>query len=344
MPNFVVNVGDKQIKMPKLDIQRVVQLEDRKTFLGNLNTQTNNSLQTDTILDTHKDMKDIVASQTSGGSFLNETGSKQVQSDCHQESLKSKQQKESESDANMLEYLNKCDEAISTIFDEAPFDGKDNILVCSNFNQKEKIKNNNLLDSLREEILKEDEERLSKVYEDESVPKSLKSPTTFSMPFELRDSIKSKLTDSNKEMRASAVTYMGKMSLSSQLGRQIRQSCASVEEKEESQINQLRSITKTDMTMSQKEFDKKSQMMCLSELDTGSNHLHHSSQKNEVTRTGKIQMSTKIIEDVQQRHRAPSENQALERNQNGSSDNCGKLFSPHSLTNGTDSMIGSLQA
>ena len=146
---------------------------------------------------------------------MNETGSKQVQSDCHQESLKSKQQKESESDANMLEYLNKCDEAISTIFDEAPFDGKDNILVCSNFNQKEKIKNNNLLDSLREEILKEDEERLSKVYEDESVPKSLKSPTTFSMPFELRDSIKSKLTDSNKEMRASAVTYMGKMSLSS---------------------------------------------------------------------------------------------------------------------------------
>ena len=100
-----------------------MQLEDRKTFQGNLETQTNNSLQTDTILDTHKQTKDAAASQTSGGSFLNETGSKQVQSDCQQESLKSKQQRESESDANMLEYLNKCDEAISAIIDEAPFDG-----------------------------------------------------------------------------------------------------------------------------------------------------------------------------------------------------------------------------
>jgi len=72
-----------------------------------------------------------------------------------------------------------------------------------------------LLDSLRQEILKEDEERLSRVYEDEAAPKSLKSPTTYSMPFELRDSIKSKLTDSNKEMRASVVTCIEKMSLSS---------------------------------------------------------------------------------------------------------------------------------
>lgn len=33
-------------------------------------------METDTILDTHKDMKGVGTSQTSGGSFLNETGSK----------------------------------------------------------------------------------------------------------------------------------------------------------------------------------------------------------------------------------------------------------------------------
>jgi len=193
--------------------------------MGNLQTQTDNSIVTDTILNTHKDLKDVGVSQTSGGSFLNETGSKQVQSDCHLESLKSKQ-KESESDANMLDYLNKCDEAISAIIDEAPFDGNNDILVCSNFNRKADLKSTNLLDSLREEILKED--ALSKVAEDEVAPKSHKSPTTNSMPFELRDSIKSKLSDSIKDMRTSAVTY---------LGRKIRQSCASVEEIEESQTN-----------------------------------------------------------------------------------------------------------
>ena len=63
-----------------------------------------------------------------------------------------------------------------------------------------------------------------------------KSPTANSMPFELRDSIKSKLTDSNKVRQSSAVTYVhvnDKRSLS-QVGQKIRQS-SSVEEQEDAQ-------------------------------------------------------------------------------------------------------------
>lgn len=76
-------------------------------------------------------------------------------------------------------------------------------------------------------------------------------------------------------MKASAITYKNKQSLLT-VASKARQSCASVE-KEEFDRAQLRSIHKTDLTMSQKEFDKKSQMMRLSELDTGSNHMHNSS-------------------------------------------------------------------
>ena len=49
--------------------------------------------------------------------------------------------------------------------------------------------------------------------------------------------------------------------------------------------------------MSQKEFDKKSQMMRLSELDSVSNHLQNKSEKDEVIRTqifGKIPAEKKI--------------------------------------------------
>ena len=76
------------------------------------------------------------------------------------------------------------------------------------------------------------------------------------MPFELRDSFKSKLTDSNK-MRQSVVTCVHrpeKRSLS-QIG-QVRQS-SSVEEQDDAQT-QLRPMQKNEFTMSQKEFDKKS--------------------------------------------------------------------------------------
>lgn len=66
------------------------------------------------------------SSLTSGGSFLNETGSKQVPSEsCRLETLKSKQKQQSESDAKVD--LNDFDQAISAIIDEAPFDGDSNI-------------------------------------------------------------------------------------------------------------------------------------------------------------------------------------------------------------------------
>lgn len=142
-------------------------------------SQTNQSLETDTILETHKDMKGIGTSQTSGGSFLNETGSKQVQSECPIESLKSKQKEsKSESDAKMLDYLNKCDQAISAIIEDAPFDAdEDEVevrgdIMCQAIPSKKQpgcnfeepagpIDCNNMLDSLREEIQKEDQEMQS---------------------------------------------------------------------------------------------------------------------------------------------------------------------------------------
>ena len=87
MPNFVVNIGDRQIKMPRLDLERVAGLfeDQQKPFEGNLPAQTGDSLLTDTILlDTQKGLAHGAGAagqqmtQTSGGSFLNETGSKQV--------------------------------------------------------------------------------------------------------------------------------------------------------------------------------------------------------------------------------------------------------------------------
>jgi len=118
MPNFILNIGEKQIRMPKLDLERVLGLFESKPFEGNIKVQEGDSLETDTILDTHKDLLKGGHTQTSGGSFLNETGSKQVQSECPAESLKSKQ-KASES---VNDYLNKCDEAISAIIDDAALD------------------------------------------------------------------------------------------------------------------------------------------------------------------------------------------------------------------------------
>lgn len=114
------------------------------------------------------------------------------------------------------------------------------------------------------------------------------------MPFELRDSMHSKFTDSNK-MRGSSVVTVKYMQSNdkrclSQVGQKIRQSSV-VEEQDKgsAQKNQMHPMMqRNDFTMSQKEFDKKSQMMRLSELDSVSNHLHNKSQKEEVTRTQKF--------------------------------------------------------
>ena len=73
------------------------------------------------------------------------------------------------------------------------------------------------------------------------------------MPFELRDSIKSKLTDSNKIRQSSVVTVTyvhnnEKRSLS-QVGQKIRQS-SSVEEQDENVQNLHPLMQKNDFTMS----------------------------------------------------------------------------------------------
>ena len=153
--------------MPRLDLERVAGLFESEPFNGNLKLKTGESLETDTILDTHKDLlMKGGQTETSGGSFLNETGSKQVQS--QQESLKSKQKSES-----VIDYLNKCDDAISAIIDEAQFDDQivqvpdaatANPAKCA---PKTAAKDTNefcnvemnMLDSLREELLKEEELR-----------------------------------------------------------------------------------------------------------------------------------------------------------------------------------------
>ena len=73
--------------------------------------------------------------------------------------MKSKHKSES-----VIDYLNKCDEAISAIIDEAPFDDQmvhipDTIQYAKPTNNQV-LENNfemNMLDSLREELLKEEE-------------------------------------------------------------------------------------------------------------------------------------------------------------------------------------------
>ena len=57
MPSFIVHVGkNKMIRMPKLDLERVLGPFEPVPYKGNLKTANNNdTLQTDTILGTHKD-------------------------------------------------------------------------------------------------------------------------------------------------------------------------------------------------------------------------------------------------------------------------------------------------
>ena len=67
-----------------------------------------------------------------------------------------------------------------------------------------------MLDSLREELMKEEglqDHQINEMAFDngKNLEEAPKSPTVNSMPFELRDSFKSKLTDSNK-MKSSVVT------------------------------------------------------------------------------------------------------------------------------------------
>jgi len=82
------------------------------------------------------------------------------------------------------------------------------------------------------------------------------------MPFELRDSFKSKFTDSN-QMKSSVVTYANEKRCLSHINQKNRVGSNSVEGRtynlqEQSAQTHTRLMKKNDMTMSQKEFDKKS--------------------------------------------------------------------------------------
>ena len=50
MPTFTVSVGDKQVKMPLLDIDRVVQLEGREVYKKNVEEMEEQSLVSDPFL------------------------------------------------------------------------------------------------------------------------------------------------------------------------------------------------------------------------------------------------------------------------------------------------------
>ena len=301
-----------------------------------------------------------------------------------------------------------------------------------------------MLDSLREEIFKEELMQQSKHLVTENVPKDLyhqqmlqknlsskqknammPSPAANSMPFELRDSIPSnpisksdlmeskmdgsvpfknylesdalmnkvceKFTDSQndgvhhraEDKSSSVVCYANEKRLLSNIGQKVRQSASSAEGhhhhghfnyQEQSAQTQLRVMQKNDLTLSQKDFDKKSQMMRLSELDSvsgggGCPRKDHVVEQEEVVsaaprtqKIGKIPAVRKIKGAPDEsssngglqsshipRNRAPSENQALEREpqhlqHKSGSDKDKQLMSPHTfMTNGTDSIGGSLQ-
>ena len=267
-----------------------------------------------------------------------------------------------------------------------------------------------MLDSLREEIFKEELMQQSKLIVTDDAPKDLyhqqmlqknlsskqniammPSPAANSMPFELRDSIPSKFTDSQNDgvhhragdKSSSVVCYANEKRLLSNIGQKVRQSASSAEGhhphghfnyQEQSAQTQLRVMQKNDLTLSQKDFDKKSQMMRLSELDSvsgggGGPRKDHVAEQEEVVQAaprtqkiGKIPAVRKIKGAPDEsssngglqsshlpRNRAPSENQALEREpqhlqHKSGSDKDKQLMSPHTfMTNGTDSIGGSLQ-
>ena len=82
MPTFTVNVGDKEVKMPRLDIERVVKLEGREEYQNNVVDIEEQSLVSDPFLkSTAKEQGEIegnhFVSKTSA-SFLNDSCSKQI--------------------------------------------------------------------------------------------------------------------------------------------------------------------------------------------------------------------------------------------------------------------------
>lgn len=103
MPQIIVQVGLKKVVMPRLDIERVIALEDRPTFKHNIKTGT--QLQT---LKSEIKSLDKQESQLNGSdSFLNDTLSK-MQSELHGPSFQQFISKQSSGHGQ-------CDQAVSAI-------------------------------------------------------------------------------------------------------------------------------------------------------------------------------------------------------------------------------------
>ena len=82
MPSFTVQVGGKAVKMPLLDIDRVVQLEGREEYKKNAGADEQSLVSDPFLKSTFKEREGEVeghfVSKTSGASFLNDSCSKQV--------------------------------------------------------------------------------------------------------------------------------------------------------------------------------------------------------------------------------------------------------------------------
>ena len=80
MPNVEVKVTGGVIKMPKLDIEKAIQLERRENFVGNISAHEGQSMATDLKTDFNGD------GLSQNESFQNDSASKQFESKSKQPS------------------------------------------------------------------------------------------------------------------------------------------------------------------------------------------------------------------------------------------------------------------
>ena len=201
--------------MPLLDIERVIKLEGREDYKPPQNVEEQ-SLVSDPFLKStckEKEGEGHFVSKTSGGSFLNDSCSKQIVSVTEGDELKPKQ---TQSDAININD-NMCDQPIASILNVTPFDDEESktknpvkpleqpkgrtkqvedsreeinlSLLEESIEVEDVFDNGNWLDSLREEFKKE-EERCQMAGEEQEQNRNQRSPSDFNMPFEIgpRDS------------------------------------------------------------------------------------------------------------------------------------------------------------
>ena len=122
MPTFTVQVGEKEVKMPLLDIERVVQLEGREEYKKNPNVDAQSLVSDPFLKSTFKEREGEIeghfVSKTSGASFLNDSCSKQIVSVTEGDELKPRQ---TQSDAININD-NQCDQPIASVLNVTPFE------------------------------------------------------------------------------------------------------------------------------------------------------------------------------------------------------------------------------